>query len=110
MLFLSCQSYKSQIDIGYILKNCQTLKGKELVLKATYMGWHCPKNCKHPGITRSDTCWVDNSGCIYAKGLSMLDPFRDKGKKFMVEARVEETPKEVCYLKVYKVKHLNFSP
>ena len=74
------------------------------MLKATYMGWKCPETCKHPGITRSDTCWIDNSGCIYAKGLSGLNPLKDVGKSYTLIAKVSISKKGICYLEVKKVK------
>ena len=67
------------------------------------MGWNCPRNCKNPGITRSDTCWVDNSGCIYAKGLSGLDPLKDINKQYTITAGVYISKTGVCYLNIKKV-------
>jgi len=91
------------IPIAEIVKNCHNFKGKTVPLKATYKGWHCPKTCPNPGITRSDTCWVDDSGCIYAKALSHLDPIKDEGKQFLLEAKVDITPKGVCYIEIPKL-------
>ncbi|WP_456342104.1 hypothetical protein [Thermovibrio sp.] len=89
------------MKIGSIEKECKKLEGKRVVIKAKYMGWSCPEECKNPGITRSDTCFVDDSGCIYAYGLAGLDPITDRGKEYTVEAEVLRKG-ETCYLKVLK--------
>ncbi len=94
------------MDIGYLLKNCHSLKGKEITLTATYKGWHCPSNCLHPGITRSDTCWVDNSGCIYSKGFGNLNPLKDTDKLYQIRAVVNTNREGVCYLEIKEVKPL----
>ncbi len=101
----SCASVESKkirkLDLKEINEKCKELVGKEVRLSAKYMGWKCPKNCKNPGITRSDTCFVDSSGCIYAKGLAGLDPLKDKGKIVILEALVKER-RGICYLEVLK--------
>jgi predicted RNA-binding Zn-ribbon protein involved in translation (DUF1610 family) len=107
IFFVSCgnlQMKKAQKNINYVIKNCYSLKGKEITLTATYKGWHCPSNCSHPGITRSDTCWVDKTGCIYSKGFGGLSPFKDINKIYRIRAVVNITKKGVCYLEIKEVK------
>ncbi len=108
LLLLSCASVKVNGEanlrltkIGTIEKRCQELEGKEVVIRAKYLGWSCPKECKNPGITRSDTCFTDDTGCIYAYGLAGLDPITDRGKVFTVKAKVLKKG-NTCYLKVLK--------
>jgi predicted RNA-binding Zn-ribbon protein involved in translation (DUF1610 family) len=91
------------INIAYILSHCDTLIGKEVELKATYKGWHCPKNCRNPAITRSDTCWIDNTGCIYSVGFGGLSPLKDVGQTHIIRAIVEKTANGICYLKITKI-------
>jgi hypothetical protein len=91
--------------VAYVVNHCKALKGKEVVLKVTYRGWSCPKECRHPGITRSDSCFVDSTGCIYAYGTGGLDPITDVGKEVIVKATVNEK-NGVCYLKVVKVNEV----
>ena len=89
------------MKIGSIEKECRELEGKRVVIKAKYMGWRCPEECRNPGITRSDTCFVDDSGCIYAYGLAGLDPITDRGKEYIVEVEVLRKG-DTCYLRVLK--------
>ncbi len=104
-LFSSCASVKVSgetrvrlMKIGTIERKCESLKGKKVVIRAKFMGWNCPKECKNPGITRSDTCFVDSTGCIYAEGLAG-DPLTERGKEYLVKAIVMKR-KNTCYLKV----------
>jgi hypothetical protein len=109
VVLISCSVTQKQTNspsIGYILQNCKSLKGKEVELIATYKGWHCPKNCPNPGITRSDTCWVDNTGCIYSKGFGDLNPLKDINKTYKIRAIVEESEKGICYLRIKQVEGL----
>ena len=101
--FTSCASVEpnSKLSIRVIKENCKELLGKKVKLFATYMGWSCPRDCKNPGITRSGTCFVDNTDCIYAKGLAGLDPLNDKGKIVKFEALIEEK-RGTCYLEVLR--------
>jgi hypothetical protein len=89
--------------VSSTIKECSKLRGKEVELRVVYRGWNCPKNCKHPGLTRSDTCFTDSTGCIYAYGNGGLDPVTDVGKEVTIKAIVNER-NGVCYLKVVKVK------
>jgi hypothetical protein len=87
--------------IGNIQKDCPSFVGKEVLLKATYSGWRCPKECKHPAITRSDTCITDETGCIYIVGGGGLNPIRDIGKTFLFKGKVELSPfTNTCYIRV----------
>ncbi len=101
----SCASVErketEKLSIKTLNEKCKELVGKKVKLSAKYMGWKCPQNCKNPGITRSDTCFVDSSGCIYAEGLAGLDPLIDKGKIISLEALVKEK-RGICYLEVLK--------
>ncbi len=101
--FTGCASVEtnSKLTIRAIKENCKELVGKRVELLATYMGWSCPRDCKNPGITRSDTCFIDNTGCIYAKGLAGLDPLTDKGKRIELKALVKEK-RGTCYLEVLR--------
>ena len=92
--------------VGYIVKNCDRLVGKEVFLDGVvYAGWSCPGNyCRNPGVTRSDTCVEDETGCIYLKGTAGLDPLRDRGVKIRLRGVVKETPRGVCYIEVRKVE------
>ena len=56
------------------------------------------------GVTRSDTCVEDETGCIYLKGTAGLDPLRDRGVKIRLRGVVKETPRGVCYIEVRKVE------
>jgi len=105
-LLSSCASVKVNgeadlrlMKIGTIKRECSELAGKRVVLRAKFMGWNCPADCVPPGLTRSDTCFVDDTGCIYAYGLAGLDPIFDRGKEFTLKAEVLKRG-EVCYLKV----------
>jgi hypothetical protein len=103
VILISCSVTQKQTNspsIGYILQNCKSLKGKEVELIATYKGWHCPANCSNPGITRSDTCWLDNTGCIYSKGFGGLNPLKDTNQVFKIRAIVDITSNGICYLEV----------
>ncbi|ADU96954.1 hypothetical protein [Thermovibrio ammonificans] len=88
-----------RVTVGEILKECPKLKGKEVVVTGTYKGWDCPPDCKNPGITRSDSCISDGTGCIYLRGTGGFDPLLDRGKKVEVTAVVKEK-KGTCYLVV----------
>ncbi len=90
-------------QVGEILKHCDDLEGKKVAVRAVYEGWHCIEGCVHPGLTRSDTCVMDSSGCIYLKGTGGLDPVMDRGKEVFFRAVVKKTPKGVCYLEVQSV-------
>jgi hypothetical protein len=90
---------RDAISIKEIRENCSRFIDSEVVLRAKYMGWRCPKECGAPPLTRSDTCLVDESGCIYAYGLMGLDPINDVGKEVEVKAKVL-TFGGKCYLKV----------
>jgi len=89
-------------NISSILNNCSSLIGKTVTVKAEYKGWDCPSGCKNPGITRSDSCIVDKTGCIYLMGTGKLNPIIDKNKIFLFRAEVETTKDGTCYLKVVK--------
>ena len=91
--------------VGEILKNCPALSGKEVVVEGTYRGWSCPADCRNPGVTRSDVCITDSTGCIYLSGTSGLDPLTDRGKRVRVLALVSRKG-SICYLKPEKVDEL----
>lgn len=91
--------------VGEVLKNCSLMLGKEVVLEGTFRGWSCPAECRNPGITRSDACITDSTGCIYIAGTGGLDPLTDKGKKVRVLAFVSKKG-NICYLKPEKVDEL----
>jgi len=87
--------------IGNIQENCHSLIGKEVLVKATYLGWKCPKECRHPEITRSDSCIKDKSGCIYLLGKGYLSPLKDSGKTFFIKGIIELSPyNNTCYIRV----------
>jgi hypothetical protein len=93
--------------ISEVKKNCYSLKGKEVFLKAEYLGWKCTKDCKHPGLTRSDTCIADKSGCIYLFGTGKLNPIVDRGKEFIFKGKVELSPyNNTCYIRVERVNEV----
>jgi len=91
--------------VGEILRNCSSMLGKEVVLEGTYRGWSCPAECRNPGITRSDACITDSTGCIYMAGTGGLDPLTDRGKEVRVLAFVSKKG-DICYLKPEKVDEL----
>ena len=91
--------------IGNIKKNCNRLTGKEVVIRAKYMGWNCSAECNNPGITRSDSCIVDSTGCIYLRGTGGLNPLIDRGKEFLFKGVVKEF-NNICYLKVVKADEI----
>lgn len=93
------------LTAGELLKKCSSLTGKEVAVEGTYMGWSCPQNCRHPGITRSDSCLVDSTGCIYISGTGGLDPITDRGKRIRVKG-VVSLNRGVCYLKPERVDEL----
>jgi len=107
LLFSSCSTVHFQgnatFDIASIVNSCDKYLNREVTLRATYMGWSCPPECKHPGLTRSDTCIEDETGCIYLLSTGKLDPIRDKGKEYTFTAVVKKAPNGVCYLKVIRV-------
>jgi len=93
-------------QVGEILKHCDDLEGKKVSVRAVYEGWHCIEECVHPGLTRSDTCVMDSSGCIYLKGTGGLDPIMDRGKEVFFRAVVRKTPKGICYLEVQSIDEI----
>ena len=104
LIFFSCGTVRVNgeanfclITVGELLKNCPSLLGKEVVVEGTYRGWNCPAVCRNPGVTRSDVCLVDSTGCIYLSGTGGLDPLTDRGKKVRVEGVVSEK-NGICYL------------
>jgi len=111
LLFGSCSSVKVNGEarfrletVAKIKRNCKEFIGREVYLRATYLGWRCNKGCTHPRITRSDSCIADRTGCIYLLGTGKLDPITDKGKEFLFRGRVEISPfSHTCYIKVEKV-------
>ncbi|TCK06277.1 hypothetical protein [Phorcysia thermohydrogeniphila] len=108
---ISCATVKTSGEleirfekVGNIKGNCPSFVGKEVLLKATYLGWNCPKECKPPAITRSDTCIADETGCIYLLGSGKLNPISDKGRIFLFKGKVELSPyNNTCYIRVEKV-------
>jgi hypothetical protein len=106
LILISCgvlQNQTKYTSIASILNNCNSLKGKKVELIATYKGWHCPKNCPNPGITRSDTCWVDNTGCIYSKGFGGLNPLKDVNRTYKLQAIIKSNNR-TCYLEIKEVE------
>ena len=105
LLIFSC-NYGSQnfISIKKLIEDCREFTGKSIVLKAKYLGWNCPQTCKHPGLTRSDTCIEDGSGCIYLYGFGGLNPLKDKGSIHTFYGVVKKSRSGVCYIEVKKVK------
>ncbi|WP_457681484.1 hypothetical protein [Thermovibrio sp.] len=107
LLFVSsCGTYQVNgnfkfrlIKIGEVEQECRKFEGKDVYVRAKYLGWSCPPECKAPPITRSDTCFVDETGCIYAYGLGGLDPIKDRGKSYLIKAKVLKKGNR-CYLKV----------
>ncbi len=93
------------LTAGAVLKSCSSLAGKVVAVEGTYMGWNCSKECRHPGVTRSDSCIVDSTGCIYISGTGGLDPVIDRGKRVRVEGIVSLN-RGVCYLKPVRVDEL----
>lgn len=93
------------LTVGEVLKNCSSLSGKEVLVEGVYRGWSCPVECGNPGVTRSDSCITDSTGCIYIAGTGGLNPLTDKGKTVRVQAVVSKK-KNVCYLKPEKVDEL----
>jgi hypothetical protein len=93
-------------QVGEILKHCDDLEGKKVAVRAVYEGWHCIEGCIHPGLTRSDTCVMDSSGCIYLKGTGGLDPIMDRGKEVFFRAVVRKTSKGICYLEVQSIDEI----
>jgi len=91
--------------IGNIKKNCNRFTGKEVVIRAKYMGWNCPVECRNPGITRSDSCIVDSTGCIYLEATGGLDPLTDRGKRYLFKSIVKKF-NNTCYLKVVKADEI----
>jgi hypothetical protein len=85
--------------VGRIQKHCQELRGQVVKLRARFMGWNCPPECGAPPKTRSDVCLIDDTGCIYAYGTGGFDPVLDKGKEFLITAKVVWEGGK-CYLKV----------
>lgn len=109
-MFFSCGSVKVNGEsrfrletIGNILKNCS--KNQKVVVRAKYLGWRCPADCKNPGITRSDSCIADSTGCIYLMGRGNLDPITDRRKAYIFKGIVGKF-RNVCYLKVLKADEL----
>jgi hypothetical protein len=96
-------------DVAFVKKHCSELLNKKVRLTVVYEGWNCPPSCKHPGLSRSDSCVKDNTGCIYLASTGGLNPIGDKGKKFRIEAVVKRASNGVCYLKVLKVERVNKS-
>jgi len=106
LLFTSCASVgvtgegRIRLEkIGTIEKKCQELNGEIVKIRAKFMGWGCPPECGGPPVTRSDTCFIDDTGCIYAYGRAGLDPITDKGKELTVTAKVVYSQGK-CYIKV----------
>ena len=93
-------------QVGNVIKNCSSLENKLVTVKGVYKGWNCSENCKHPDLTRSDTCIVDSSGCIYLKGTGGLDPIMDRGKEVFFRAVVKKSPNGVCYLEVKSIDEI----
>ena len=93
------------ITVGELLKNCPSLLGEEVIVEGTYRGWNCPSACRNPGVTRSDVCLVDSTGCIYLSGTGGLDPLTDRGKRVKVVGVVSER-NGICYLKPERVDEL----
>jgi len=85
--------------IGNIHRHCQELSGQVVKIRAKFRGWNCPPECGAPPVTRSDTCLVDETGCIYVYGTAGLDPILDRGKEFLITAKVVWQGGK-CYLKV----------
>ena len=104
--FTACspQSGVQKVSVSQLVENCDRLLHKEVRFEGTYLGWSCPKNCPNPGVTRSDTCISDGNGCIYMVGTGGLDPLADRGKRVLVEGRVEKTKSGVCYIQPVRVR------
>jgi len=85
---------------------CSTYIGKTVKVKATYLGWKCPKNCGLPPITRSDVCWTINNFCIYSLPVENLNPINDINKSYLLEVKVLKNKKGICYLKVLSISAL----
>ena len=85
---------------------CFSYLGKTVKVQATYKGWECPKNCGPPPLTTSDVCWLINNICLYSLPVAKLDPLKDVGKKFFIEAKVLKNKKGNCYLKVLSISPL----
>ncbi|WP_163328520.1 hypothetical protein GFV12_02860 [Desulfurobacterium thermolithotrophum] len=102
----SCASFKVNGEatfrletIGNILKRCNSFENQKVALRAKYLGWNCPAECKNPGITRSDSCIVDSTGCIYVRATGGLNPITDKRKEYIFKGIVKKF-KNTCYLEV----------
>lgn len=83
--------------VSQVLKSCPSLVGEKVVVEGVYMGWSCPEGCRNPGVTRSDACVVDSTGCIYISGTGGLSPVVDRGRHVRVEGIVSEKG-GICYL------------
>ena len=112
ILISSCASLKVNGEarfrletIGSILKRCDSLQNQKVIVRAKYMGWNCSAECSNPGITRSDSCIVDSTGCIYLRGTGGLNPLIDRGKEFLFKGVVEKF-NNTCYLKVVKADEI----
>jgi len=91
-------------SIGNITRHCQNFAGRKVTVKAKYLGWNCPPECRHPGLTRSDSCIADQTGCIYLYGTGGLDPISDREKFFVFRGTVKKSPHQTtCYIEVDKV-------
>ena len=102
---LSCSNAPNNTwNIRFIKENCNSLLRKDVTLSAKYLGWNCPQTCKHPGLTRSDTCIEDSSDCIYLHGFGGLNPLKDEGSIHIFYGIVKKSPSGVCYIEVKKVK------
>jgi len=112
LLLVSCDIVNQQSNFSIVKRptiktisdNCSYFSNKQVVIRATYLGWDCPRECKAPGLTRSDTCIKDNSGCIYLYGLGGLNPLKDKGSIHTFYGIVKKSPSGVCYIEVNRVK------
>ena len=106
--FFSCspkgETTVTLLHLKELLQDCPRWENREVLLQLTYMGWNCPKDCSHPGITRSDACWVEGHRCIYSAGTGLLNPLKDVGKTVTVKARVKRNLRGVCYLVVEEVR------
>ncbi len=102
---LNTEARLKLFTVGELLKNCPSLLGKEVVVEGTYRGWNCPSACRNPGVTRSDVCLVDSTGCIYLSGTGGLDPLTGRGKRVKVVGVVSER-NGICYLKPERVDEL----
>jgi len=109
-LLISCAGLSAnsqKVSVDYILSNCDRLVNKTVQLEARYMGWECPSYCKAPQLTRSDSCVVDSTGCIYVVATGKLNPITDKGKPVVLKAVVKKAPNGICYLKVIEAHPAN---